>query len=157
GVIATQPVAFMRNGVSPIVRLRFANGAELRCTPNHRLWTTNRGYVRAEELTNRDQVLLNDSATPATDASWELPIKIAAKAKSFSRGGTVTYKELPDRWSEGLGELTGHLVGDGCLTDARTEWIYGEDDIDDGLADAHEDLLKELVGSVSRQAMDNGT
>ena len=39
GVVATQPVAFMRNGVKPIVRLRFANGGELRCTPNHRIWT----------------------------------------------------------------------------------------------------------------------
>ena len=27
GVVATQPIAFMRNGVKPIVRLRFANGA----------------------------------------------------------------------------------------------------------------------------------
>ena len=53
GVLATRPIAFMRNGVSPIVRLRFANGAELRCTPNHRIWTINRGYVRAEELTDR--------------------------------------------------------------------------------------------------------
>ena len=40
GVAATQPIAFMRNGVKPIVRLRFANGGELRCTPNHRIWTT---------------------------------------------------------------------------------------------------------------------
>ena len=45
GVAATQPIAFMRNGVKPIVRLRFANGGELRCTPNHRIWTLNRGYV----------------------------------------------------------------------------------------------------------------
>ena len=37
----------MRNGVKPLVRLRFANGGELRCTPNHRLWTLNRGYVAA--------------------------------------------------------------------------------------------------------------
>ena len=57
--------AFMRNGVKPIVRLRFANGGELRCTPNHRLWTLNRGYVRAEELTPEDDVMLNDSPTPA--------------------------------------------------------------------------------------------
>ena len=26
---------------------------ELRCTPNHRIWTLNRGYVRAEELTEQ--------------------------------------------------------------------------------------------------------
>ena len=118
----------MRNGVKPIVRLRFANGGELRCTPNHRIWTLNRGYVPAEELTGEDQILLNDSATPAEDASWALPVTVEAPAKSFAHGGSVTYRELPDRWSEGLGELTGHLVGDGWLTDVQTGWVYGGDD-----------------------------
>jgi ribonucleoside-diphosphate reductase alpha chain len=157
GVVATRPIAFMRNGIKPIVRLRFANGGELRCTPNHRVWTLNRGYVPAEELTNNDRVLLNDSGTPAKDASWTLPVKVKAPAKSFARGGSVTYAELPDRWSEGLGELTGHLIGDGWLTDVQTGWVYGEDDLKDGLADAHEGLLRELIGGVSRQEMDNGT
>ncbi|MGO9791345.1 MAG: LAGLIDADG family homing endonuclease [Solirubrobacteraceae bacterium] len=157
GVVATRPVAFMRTGVSRIVRLGFANGAELRCTPNHRIWTINRGYVPADELTDRDQVMLNDSPTPAQDATWELPVRVTAAAKSFSRGGTVSYHELPDRWSEGLAELTGHLVGDGWLTDVQTGWVYGGDDVSDGLADAHEGLVRELVGGVSRQQMDNGT
>ncbi len=157
GVAATQPVAFMRNGVKPIVRLRFATGAELRCTPNHRLWTLNRGYVAAEDLTNEDRVLLNDSATPAEQASWRLPVKVETHAKSVVRGGSATYRELPDRWSEGLGELTGHLVGDGWLTDVQTGWVYGGDDIADGLADAHEGLLRELIGGISRQEMENGT
>jgi ribonucleoside-diphosphate reductase alpha chain len=157
GVAATQPVAFMRNGVKPIVRLRFANGADLRCTPNHRLWTLNRGYVAAEDLTNEDRVLLNDSATPAEQASWMLPVKVETHAKSVVRGGSATYRELPDRWSEGLGELTGHLVGDGWLTDVQTGWVYGGDDIADGLADAHEGLLRELIGGISRQEMENGT
>ena len=134
GVVATQPIAFMRNGVKPIVRLRFANGSDLRCTPNHRLWTLNRGYVRADELESSDRVMLNDVATPATDASWTLPIKITALAKSAVRGGSVKYQELPDRWTEGLGELTGHLIGDGWLTDVQTGWIYGGDDIADGMA-----------------------
>ncbi len=157
GVIASEPIAFMRNGVSSIVRLRFANGAQLRCTPNHRIWTANRGYVRADQLIESDNVLLNDSATPATDASWQLPVKVTAPGKSFSRGGTVTYHELPDRWSEGLAELTGHLVGDGWLTEAQTGWVYGGDDVTDGLLDAHEGLVREFVGGVSRQGMDNGT
>jgi ribonucleoside-diphosphate reductase alpha chain len=157
GVVATVPVAVMRTGVKPIVRLRFANGQELRCTANHRIWTVNRGYVPADALASDDQVLLNDSPTPAEDASSALPIKVTASARSFSRGGSVTYKELPDRWSEGLGELLGHLIGDGCLTDVQTQWIYGGDDAEDGLFDDHEDLLTELVGGVSRQFMENGT
>ncbi len=157
GVAATKPLVVMQNGVSPIVRLRFANGQELRCTPNHRIWTLNRGYVQAAELTAEDEVLLNDSPTPAEDASWSLPIRMEAYAKSFSRGGTVTYGELPDRWSEGLSELMGHLVGDGWITDVQTGWVYGGDDIEDGLADSHEGLLQELIGSISRQEMSNGT
>ncbi len=157
GVVATSPTAFMRNGVSPIVRLRFANGAELRCTPTHRLWTINRGYVRAAELTASDQVMLNDCATAAVDAAWELPVQVTEPAKSFARGGSVVHQELPHRWSEGLGELTGHLIGDGCLTESQTQWIYGGDDIDDGLLNAHAGLIEELVGGVSRQDMANGT
>jgi ribonucleoside-diphosphate reductase alpha chain len=157
GVAATQPIAFMRNGVKPIIRLGFANGGELRCTPNHRIWTSNRGYVPAGELTSEDRIFLNDSQTPAEDASWALPVKVKALAKSFGRGGSASYRELPDRWSEGLGELTGHLVGDGWLSDVQTGWVYGKDDLDDGLDEAHEGLLRELIGGISRQEMDNGT
>ncbi|MDQ3729423.1 MAG: ribonucleoside-diphosphate reductase, partial [Actinomycetota bacterium] len=157
GVVATSPLAVMRNAVKPIVRLRFANGQDLRCTANHRLWTLNRGYVAAEDLTTDDSVLLNDSPTPSEDAAWELPVKVEALAKSCSRGGSVAYQELPETWSEGLGELTGHLVGDGCLTESSTVWVYGGDDVDEGVADSHEGMLRELVGGVSRQEMGNGT
>ncbi len=157
GVLASTPIAIMRNGVKQVLRLHFSDGRGLRCTSNHRLWTANRGYVRADDLTEQDEVLLNDCATPATDASWTLPVKVEALAKSFSRGGTVTHQKLPDRWSEGLGELTGHLIGDGWMTEAQTGWCYGGDDIDDGLTESHEGILEELIGGVSRQKMENGT
>ncbi len=127
----------MQNGVSPIVRLRFANGQELRCTPNHRIWTLNRGYVAAAALTPADQVLLNDSPTPAEDASWVLPVRgrRASRHRAPASGGAGRVpSSLPERWSEGLGELMGHLVGDGWITDVQTGWVYGGDDIDDGLA-----------------------
>jgi ribonucleoside-diphosphate reductase alpha chain len=157
GVVATKPLVVMQNGVAPIVRLRFANGQELRCTPTHRIWTLNRGYVEAQELTAEDQVLVNDSPTLASDAKWELPVRIAAYAVSRQRGGTQVEQPLPERWSEGLGELMGHLVGDGWITDVQTGWVYGGDDIEDGLAASHEGLLRELIGGISRQQMDNGT
>ncbi|MBI2773822.1 MAG: ribonucleoside-diphosphate reductase [Chloroflexi bacterium] len=157
GVLTSLPTAVMQNGTSPIVRLRFRNRAELRSTPDHRIWTLDRGWVEAKDLTTTDRVLLNDSPTLSTEASWELPIKVEAPAKSFSRDGSVTYAELPTRWSEGLGELLGHLIGDGDLTDLRTEWVYGDDEITNGLLESHRGLLTELVGGVSQQDMDNGT
>ena len=157
GVIASQPLAVMQNGTSPIVRLRFSNGAELRCTPNHRIWTA-RGWVEARALTQDDDVLLNDSATPADDASWRLPVTVERMAVSRKRGGTATiHRELPDRWSEGLAELAGHLVGDGSLADDTTVWVYGQEDVGDGLIASHEGLLTELVGGVTRVQMDNDT
>ncbi len=157
GVLVSEPVRFMRNGVKPILNLRFSNGGELRCTPNHRLWTVNRGYVQAEQLTAADRVLLNDSATPASAASWALPARVAAPAVSFKAGGTKLVTELPTSWSEGLGEITGRLIGDGWMTDVQTGWVYGGEDIAEGLTDSHEGLLTELIGGVSRQQMDNGT
>ncbi len=157
GVLASEPIAVMRNGVKSIVRLRFSTGQELRCTPNHRIWTLNRGYVPAEDLKRSDKVMLNDSQTPASEASWELPIAVTVSAKSFSVGGKLKYKELPQRWSEGLAELTGHLIGDGWMTDVQTGWVYGGDDIADGLCDSHEGIIEELVGRVSRSPMSNGT
>jgi ribonucleoside-diphosphate reductase alpha chain len=157
GVVATRPVVVMQNGIKPIVRLRFSNGQDLRCTPNHRLWTLNRGYVEAAELTADDRVLLNDSPTPAEDASWVLPVKVEALAGSRTLHSSVTYQELPERWSEGLAELTGHLIGDGWLTEVQTGWVYGGDDIEDGLCASHEGLLRELIGGISRQHMSNGT
>ena len=158
GVVATKPVVVMQNGVKPIVRLRYSNGQELRCTPNHRIWTLNRGYVEAAELTSDDHVLVNDAATPASEAAWELPTRVEAVARSrVGQGGAVIERRLPERWSEGLGELMGHLVGDGWITNVQSGWVYGGDDIDDGLAASHEGLLRELIGGISRQRMGNGT
>ena len=126
GVVATQPVAFMRNGVKPIVRLRFANGGELRCTPNHRIWTSNRGYVPADELTERGTRLSERQPDPCLiDAKLGTAGEGRARSRSRSLGVVADRSGLPDRWSEGLGELTGHLIGDGWLTDVQTGWVYG--------------------------------
>jgi ribonucleoside-diphosphate reductase alpha chain len=69
----------------------------------------------------------------------------------------VITRELPTRWSEGLAELTGHLLGDGDLTAMRTEWVYGDDDLTNGLLESHEGLIAEAFGGSSRADMENGT
>ena len=64
----TTPEAFMITGYNDIVRLRFENGMELRCTPGHKIFTTNRGYVEAGELTAEDEVKVLDLPAPAVNA-----------------------------------------------------------------------------------------
>src|SRR5712675_2383299 len=43
-VTATIPTRYMVTGRNEIIELRFSDGARLRCTPGHRIWTTNRGW-----------------------------------------------------------------------------------------------------------------
>lgn len=38
-------------------------GGSVRCTPDHRIWTTNRGFVRADWLTMDDAILYSDGAS----------------------------------------------------------------------------------------------
>ncbi|HET8568864.1 MAG TPA: LAGLIDADG family homing endonuclease [Candidatus Limnocylindria bacterium] len=157
GVIASLPAAVMRNGTSPIVRLRFTNGGELRCTPNHRIWTSNRGWVEARDLTPSDRVRLNDVATPASEATWDLPVTVERLAIAGHRGEPRTYTALPTRWSEPFAEIVGYLSGDGCMTDDTTTWVYGQDDIADGLMGWHEGILTDLFGGVTHSRMANDT
>ena len=46
-MVLTSPDAYMITGFNPIVRLRFSNGMQVRCTPGHKIFTANRGYVAA--------------------------------------------------------------------------------------------------------------
>lgn len=148
GVLASKPVAVMANGVKDILLLTFSDGRQLRCTPNHRLWTLNRGWVAAESLNQEDKVKLNDCPTPAMLADSRLPVKDLAVA--VSRAGGVTVEQaLPTHWSEGLGEMMGFLTGDGCMTDHGITWVYGRDDVNDGLIDSHEQIITDLIGGVS--------
>ncbi|MEW6153003.1 MAG: LAGLIDADG family homing endonuclease [Actinomycetota bacterium] len=135
-VVVTRPEAFMVTGVNEIVRLRFANGAELRCTPNHSLFTTNRGWVAAAELTADDRVRLLDVPAPATGADSRLP----------APAGVALTAAVPEKWSPELAHYLGWLVGNGSLTGEVATTAYGRGD---GQADAlsrHFDLLGGIGG-----------
>lgn len=44
------------NGVSDMMEIEFEDGVVIKCTKNHMFLTTNRGWVRADELKNTDDV-----------------------------------------------------------------------------------------------------
>ena len=157
-VVLTTPEAFMITGRNPIVRLRFDNGMELRCTPGHRIFTTNRGYVEAQHLTADDQVRTLDLPTPAVNADWTIPVS-SDPADYRQSGDHAGELRLPSTWTEEVGHYLGWLIGDGSTAGATTSTIYGSADDRTEILPAHTELLTWINGDrpikLSEQA--NGT
>ncbi len=155
----TRPEALMITGLNEIVRLRFDNGMELRCTPGHKVFTTNRGYVEAQHLTAEDRVKVLDLPAPAVTAEWRLPVP--AQVESYwSKGDHRRAVHLPEKWSPELGHYLGWLVGDGSVAAGGTiSAIYGSPEDQNEVLPRHSLLATELNGGVtpkpSQQA--NGT
>jgi ribonucleoside-diphosphate reductase alpha chain len=156
--VLTTPDALMITGRNPIVRMRFSNGAELRCTPSHRLFTTNRGYVEAQDLTADDNIRWLDVPTPAASADWALPIDL----------DTIVERQLweakrdlhfPEHWSDELAHYLGWLVGDGSTSGNSTITIYGSAEDRDEILPGHQELVETINDGrpikISEQA--NGT
>jgi ribonucleoside-diphosphate reductase alpha chain len=141
----TSPKAIMITGTNEIVRLRFSNGMELRCTAGHRIFTSNRGYVEANALTEADRVQLLNHPSPATNASWTLPTPWT------THGTRVDARELrdinlPEKWSEELGHYLGWVVGDGCVSGNVVSTVYGSNGDIDEILPSHQLLLTDING-----------
>ncbi len=158
GVRLSEPSQFMVTGVNEVWRLRFSNGIEVRCTPNHRFFTRNRGMVRADELTPDDWVMVVDAPCLPVDASWQLPCE-SEFGKLRAKGERRMRLNLPTEWSEPLAELLGHLTGDGSFVPSTNMiiWIYGSPEDREHLLPRHKAVLESmgLRPNVSQQA--NGT
>ena len=154
----TSPEAFMITGFNDIVRLRFDNGMELRCTPGHRLFTANRGFVEAKDLTKDDEVKVLDVPAPAVNADLGLPV--SSDPDSYrQKGDHNDFLRLPQEWTTEFAHYLGWLIGDGSTSGTTTSTIYGsaEDRIE--ILPGHTELVEWINGDrplkISEQA--NGT
>ena len=156
--VLTTPEAYMITGRNPILKLRFSNGMELRCTPTHRIFTTNRGYVEAQELTADDRVRSLDVPTPAINADWAIPVCAEPEAY-WTKGDASKQLRFPEIWSEELAHYLGWLIGDGSTSSTTTSTIYGSADDRAEILPRHEELIRWINGDrplkVSEQS--NGT
>jgi ribonucleoside-diphosphate reductase alpha chain len=141
----TRPDAVMITGTNEVVRLRFDNGMELRCTPGHRIFTVNRGYVEAEELTADDEVKVLDLPAPATGADLTLPVPSDVAAYAV-KGDWSRSLRLPEKWTPELAHYLGWLVGDGCISGDVVTTVYGNDDDKASVLPSHLALLTEING-----------
>ena len=154
-IVATRPTRYMVTGTNEIVELRFSDGSRLRCTPNHRVWTANRGWVRADELTQQDRVVRSIHHAPRAMASEALP-QYAVDSARAARGRALA--AVPTKWDDDLAHYLGWLVGDGCLTDAGAVTVYGGDWERDVMLARHRELLERTLGFAPKPSMQaNGT
>jgi ribonucleoside-diphosphate reductase alpha chain len=137
--------AVMVTGINPIVRLTFSNGSQIRCTPNHRFWTANRGWVAAEDLASTDEIRLLDRETPATAADRRLPVSTDVAAYT-GQGDHSAPVALPEKWDPEFAHLLGWLVGDGSFSGDVTSAIYGSVDDREAILPRHQKLFSKLNG-----------
>ncbi|HWS45917.1 MAG TPA: LAGLIDADG family homing endonuclease, partial [Acidimicrobiia bacterium] len=145
----TSPEAIMVTGWNEIVKLRFSNGAELRCTPNHRIFTENRGYVEAKDLVETDEIKLLTLPAPAVNADW----KLSVSAKLYALAGRGDKKSrtfaLPEKWSTEMAHYLGWLVGDGCISGDVVSTVYGSDEEQREILPAHRELMTQWNDGVA--------
>ena len=108
----TTPEALMITGYNQVLKVRFGNGMEVRCTPSHRFFTVNRGYVEAQDLTPDDRVKILDLPAPAVSADYGLPV--ASDLAIYStKGDHRRLVRLPEKWDEDLAHYLGWMVATG--------------------------------------------
>jgi ribonucleotide reductase alpha subunit len=156
-VMATSPTQYMVTGRNEILEFRFSDGARLRCTPGHRIWTANRGWVHAEELTGDDRVVRSFQHAPRPMADSRLPMH-AILTVEYEK--TLKPLHVPDKWDEEFAHYLGWLVGDGCIdtAKARPVTVYGSDEDKEFVLPRHGALLTRITGFQSKPSVQpNGT
>ncbi len=157
-VLLTSPEAFMITGYNEIVRLTFDNGMQLRCTPGHRLFTVNRGYVEARDLVASDEVKVLDLPAPAVRADMTIPVSTDV-AEYHSKGDKGELVRLPEEWTPEFAHYLGWLVGDGTTSGSTATTIYGSAEDRVEILPRHAELVEWINGDrplkISEQG--NGT
>jgi ribonucleoside-diphosphate reductase alpha chain len=156
-ISATSPTRYMMTGRNEIVELRFSDGSRLRCTPNHRVWTANRGWVHACELTDEDRVVRSIQHAPRPMADLHLPAEALVMA-SFERSRKPL--ELPTKWDPEVAHYLGWVVGDGCINagDNAAVTVYGSAEDKEVVLPRHHALLTQITGFESKPSEQaNGT
>jgi ribonucleoside-diphosphate reductase alpha chain len=143
-VVATTPTQYMVTGTNEIVELRFSDGSRLRCTPGHRVWTANRGFVHAEDLTSDDHVVRSLQYAARPFAAWRIPQGALVVGRAETSRKPIS---LPEKWDEDFGHYLGWLVADGRVTTRDVVTVYGSDDDRARALPVHRELLARITGS----------
>ena len=112
-------------GKKEIYKLTTCSGFELEATPDHKVLTTE-GYKALADLKKDDEILIQ----PLGIFKFFKKIFSNGKIKKLNNLTKRKKLDLPEFWSEELGELVGWLVGDGWLREDRVGLTFGKEDKD---------------------------
>jgi ribonucleoside-diphosphate reductase alpha chain len=154
-VVATTPTQYMVTGTNEILELRFSDGSLLRCTPNHRLWTENRGWVHAEKLLSDDQVVRSFRYAPRSNPVLRIPRAALEAARKAAASPGVRPLHLPEKWDEDpdLAHYLGWLAGDGSVGDQAVVTVYGTVEEQENVLPRHQALIERLTGHRSKPSL----
>jgi ribonucleoside-diphosphate reductase alpha chain len=147
-VVASTPLRYMVTGTNEIVELRFSDGSRLRCTPNHRIWTANQGWVRADALSADDRVVRSLQYAARSMSSEQIPSHAHAAARAVKSRKELS---LPQKWDQDFAHYLGWLIGDGCIdTQHNAVTVYGADEERNVVLPRHRALLTRITGFESK-------
>ena len=122
------------------------------------LFTANRGYVAAGELTTDDRVVSLDLPAPAVSGGWSIPVETDWDVLRV-KGERDNPLHLPEVWTDEFAHYVGWVIGDGSTSGVCTSTIYGSADDRTEILPRHQDLIERINDGrplkVSEQA--NGT
>lgn len=126
GVTLRQVTRVLNNGKKSVVKIVTKAGYEMIMTNDHKVFSSNKQWVKAEELKIEDKVCIQGGAGVFnSDKKLKInPERISKLSKKRMN--------LPLEWSKELGQIIGWLVGDGWLRDKdenrRVGFVFGEED-----------------------------
>ncbi len=122
-ILESENIKSWNRGFKDTYRVKTYSGYELKATEDHRILTIS-GYKKIGELKKGEEVLIQ----PFGKFKANKKIFFNGKVKELNNLTTRKVLNLPELWSEELGEIMGWLIGDGWIRDDRVGFTFGKDD-----------------------------
>ncbi len=121
--------AAFKTGIKPVFRVTTKAGFELIATGDHKIMTT-QGWAKVEDLKPGNDRVLIQAGEGSFNSNNNLPFGIQNGYKK--EDGRMPKFNLPQRWSKGLSQVLGWLVGDGWIRDqdenCRVGFTFSQED-----------------------------
>lgn len=123
---------FMTNPNADIYEVQLASGLTIKGTYNHKIMTSS-GWVKLGDLTQNHKVYSQSGeGLWGEDAIQVAPFKYISSNNKWNNHYEKTPFNVPQYWTQGLGEVLGWLVGDGFISTTNNTitptFVFGEDD-----------------------------